>query len=121
MKPLSNVFGPIACWVALALLGTFLLVTCGAFVWLNARSWRGRVVALVVAAWGALAPTAFTLGVPAIANYLVLRRELGAALWNYTLGLQSLIASVFALALLALVFFALSRTVNPKHKEAANR
>jgi LPXTG-motif cell wall-anchored protein len=105
----------------LALVGTFLLVTCGAFIYLNARSWWGRAGALLVAAWAALAPAAFTLGVPLVANYLVLRREVGAALWSYTLGLQSLIASAFALALLGLVFFALSRTVNPKHKEAANR
>jgi LPXTG-motif cell wall-anchored protein len=104
----------------LALVGTFLLVTCGAFVYLNTRSWWGRAGALLMAAWATLAPAAFTLAVPVVANYLVLRRELGAALWNYTLGLQSLIASAFALALLGLVFFALSRAANPKHKEAAN-
>jgi LPXTG-motif cell wall-anchored protein len=105
----------------LALASTFLLVTCGAFLFLNAQSWRGRAIALAVAASGTLAPAAFTLGVPAVANYLVLRREAGAALWNYSLGLQSLLASVFFLVLLGLVFFALSRAVNSVHKEAANR
>jgi hypothetical protein len=95
----------------LSLISTFLLVACGAFLFLNARSWRGKAVAVIVASWSALAPAVFTLGVLAISNNLLFRPRLGAGLWNYSLGLQPLIALAFLVILLGLVFSGLSRAV----------
>jgi hypothetical protein len=95
----------------LALAGTFLLVGCGAFLFLNARSWRGRMIALGVAALGSLAPALFSLAAIAAMNNLFVKPRLGVGLWNYSLGLQPLIATAFQCILLALAFWGLSRIV----------
>jgi LPXTG-motif cell wall-anchored protein len=92
----------------LALVGTFLLVGCGAFLFLNARSWRGKAVAIGVATFAALAPALFSLATLALMNNFFLRPELGVGLWNYALGLQPLIATLFLSLVLALVFMGLS-------------
>lgn len=101
-----------------ALIATFLLVGCGAFLFLNARSWRGRVVAIGVASFGALAPALFLLAVIALMNNLFVRPALGVGLLNYAVGLQPLIATAFQCILLALSFWGLSQIVH-RPEEAA--
>jgi hypothetical protein len=100
----------------LGLVGTFLLVGCGAFLFLNARSWRGRVIGVVVAALAALAGAVFGLGIIGITNMLSSQR-VGVGLWNYALGLQSLIAFVLEVFLFGLAFAVLARVSKPSEKE----
>lgn len=104
----------------LALAGTFLLVGCGAFFYFNARSWRGKGVALLVATVGAWAPAVFTLGLLGVINNAMYRPRLGAGLWNYALGLQSLVALVLECILLAAAFFVLNRAIKSREKEQVN-
>lgn len=89
----------------LAPLATFLLVACGAFFTMRATSWRGRLVALVIACLGALAPAVFLLLILGVADNLIMVRELGSDLWNSRLGLQPLIAFVLGVAILTPVFY----------------
>jgi hypothetical protein len=95
----------------LALAGTFILVGSGAFLFLNARSWLGKAVAVGVAAFGSLAPGFFSLAVIAAMNNLFVKPRVGVGLWNYALGLQPLLAAAFQSLLLALAFWGLSRIV----------
>ena len=99
-------------------LATFLLVGCGAFLFLNARSWRGRVVAVGIASFGALAPGLFSLAVISAMNNFFIKPELGVGLWNYALGLQPLLAAVLQAVLLAVVFWGLGR-IMPSSREVA--
>ena len=100
----------------LGLVGTFVLVGCGAFLFLNARSWRGRVVGVLVAALAALAGALFGLGIIGITNVLSSQR-VGVGLWNYALGLQPLIAFVLEVFLFGLAFAVLARVSKPSEKE----
>jgi hypothetical protein len=100
----------------LGLVGTFLLVSCGAFLFFNARSWRGRLVGVVVAALAALAGAVFGLGIITITNFLASQR-VGVGLWNYALGLQPLIAFVLEVLLFGLAFAVLTRLRKPSEKE----
>jgi hypothetical protein len=103
----------------LAVVGTLLLASCGAFLTLRARSSRGRVVGVALASLGALAPVVFALGIIAISNLAFARPELGVGLWNYALGLQPMIALGFELFLFALTFLCLSRVVPSTEKGAS--
>jgi hypothetical protein len=104
----------------LSLISTFLLAGCGAFLFLNARSWRGRVVAVLVAALSALLPAALQFGLFFIANNLAPRGMFDVGLWNASLGTQPLIVLAFECILFGLVFFGLNRMVNYSTKEKVN-
>jgi hypothetical protein len=93
----------------LSLVSTFLLAGCGAVLFLNAKSWRGRVVAVLVATLNALFPAVLQLSLYAVANGLAPRVKLGIALWNASLGTQPLIVFVFECILFGLVFGALAQ------------
>jgi hypothetical protein len=99
-------------------ISTFLLASCGAFLFLNARSWRGRVVAVLVAALSALLPAALHLSLFLVANGLGARANLGVGLWNASLGTQPLIVLVFECVLFGLVFWALNRMVSTSKARA---
>lgn len=105
----------------LGLAGTFLLAGCGAFLFLSARSWRGRVVAVAVAALGPLVLALFYSGLLTVANNLVLRAELSTGLWNLAPSAQALIALAFEGMLFGLVFLMLSRSTKPAKKESSVR
>jgi hypothetical protein len=89
---------------------TFLLVSCGAFLFLNAKSWRGRVVAVLVATLSALLPAVLQLGLFFVANNLAPRAKFDTGLWNASLGTQPLIVLVFECILFGLVFWALAQS-----------
>lgn len=101
----------------LSLVNTFLLVAAGAFLYLSARSWRGRLVAILVASLGAVAPVVLGLGFMPLANAVLVKPRLGTGLWNYAPGWQGLVVLVFEWALLGLVFWAVSKTVQADEKE----
>ncbi len=101
----------------LSLVSTFLLVSCGALLFLNARSWRGRVVALLVATSSALLPAAAHLGLFLIATALASGAGFGIGLWNASLATQPLIVFAFECMLLSLIFWALSRRTQSGKKE----
>ena len=103
----------------LGLLATFLLVGCGAFLYLSARSWRGRTVALLTASLGALAPVIVGLAILPLVNALLIKPRLGVGLWNYAPGWQGLVVLVFEWLLFALVFHALSKIVARSERTTA--
>jgi uncharacterized membrane protein YqaE (UPF0057 family) len=98
-------------------LSTFLLVSCGALLFLNAQSWRGRVVAILVATLSALLPAVLHLGLFYVANNLAPKVMFSTELWNASLGTQPLIVFVFECLLFSLAFWALSRLVQSGKKE----
>jgi hypothetical protein len=102
------------------LVATFLLSGCGALLYLRARSWRGRGLAVVVAASASLGPAVVLLGLFALANQVFTVPRLGVPLWNYHLGLQPLLAFALEAALFALAFSVMNRVVQSKPKEATN-
>lgn len=71
---------------------TLVVVTCAAFLFCHARSWRGRAFALAVGTLPALAPGVLLLAAVAVMDELVLGTRLGTGLWNNRLALQPLIA-----------------------------
>jgi hypothetical protein len=94
----------------LALLGTLLVTGAGAFVFLSARSWRGKGLGLVVGTLPTWAATCFSLALVAVVNVVVFRPELGTGAYNYALGLLpvgALVVQGFVLA----VCFSLVRQV----------
>lgn len=101
----------------LSLASTFLLVGCGAFLFLNARSWRGRVVAVLIATLSALLPAILQLGLFTIANNLAPRARFDVGLWNASLGTQPSIVLAFECILFGLVFWAVSKIVQSDKKE----
>ncbi len=94
----------------LGFIATFLLASCGAYLYLSARSWRGRAVAILVASLGALAPLLLGLGILPLVNALVVKPRLGVGLWNYAPGWQGLVVLVFEWILFGLVFWTVSST-----------
>lgn len=104
----------------LSLVSTFLLVGCGAFLFLNARSWRGRVVAVLVATLSALLPAVLQLGLFFVANNLGPGMRFGTGLWNASLGTQPLLVLVFECLLFGLAFWALSKMAKSGKKETEN-
>jgi hypothetical protein len=104
----------------LSLVGTFLLVSCGAFLFLNARSWGGRIVAVLASTLSAWLPAVMQLSLFFIANNLLPRSGFGVGLWNAALGTQPLIVFAFECILFGLVFWGLHRVSQPGKKETKN-
>jgi hypothetical protein len=104
----------------LALVSTFLLVSCSVLLFLNARSWWGRAVALLVATSSALLPAVAQLSLFLVADSLASRAGFAAGLWNASLGTQPLIVFAFECILFGLVFLALNRMVQSGEKEMEN-
>jgi len=103
-----------------SLAATFLLAGCGALLYLGARSWRGRGLAVVVAGLGSFGAAIGLLGLFGLANRVFTVPRLGVPLWNHHLGLQPLLAFVVEAALFALAFAVTARVVQTKPKEATN-
>lgn len=99
----------------LGLLGTLLLVTCGAFLFLNARSWRGRLVAVLIAQIWTLVMVVFSLGVVLMFNAQFVQR-LGVALWDQSLALQPLLALLLGSLVLGLSFVLLDAAVTSRRQ-----
>ncbi len=98
----------------LGLVGTLLLVGSGAFLFLSARTWRGRTTAVLVASLGALAPAVFLLGTLSVTNAAFLEPRVGAGLWNLAPGWQALIAFVVEFMLFGLAFALLRRSLGER-------
>ena len=73
---------------SLSLLGTLLVTGAGAFVFLSARSWRGKWLGLVVGTLPTWAAACFSLGLVALVNVLVFRPEMGSGAYNYSLAVM---------------------------------
>ena len=93
----------------LSLVGVYLLAGCGAFLFLSTQSRWGRGIAVLVATFPAWAAMAFSLGMVTMFNLLAVRPKVGYDLYNYTLGLMSLIAFVLECGLVWLIFALLRR------------
>ncbi len=95
-------FGPVP------LLGTFLVTGCGAFLFLNSRSWRGKVLAIVLGTLPVWAAICFSVAVITTVNVIVFQPELGRGAYNYALGVLPAGALVVE-SLLLLVCFSLGQ------------
>ncbi|MGD8398551.1 MAG: hypothetical protein PVG11_06815, partial [Anaerolineae bacterium] len=73
---------------------TFLLAGAGAFLFLNARSWRGRLLAVIVAALPAWAPALFLISILGVLDNAFTQAQLGTDLWNCRPGLQPLLTAI---------------------------
>jgi hypothetical protein len=97
---------------------TFLLAGAGAFLFLNAGSWRGRLLAVTVAALPAWAPALFLVLILGVLDNVFMQAQLGADLWNYRPGLQPFLTAI----VLSLLFWGAAhvaaRQVNRGPREA---
>jgi hypothetical protein len=102
----------------LSLPGTFLVTSCGAFIFLTARRCLGRLVGLLVAAsqplFVALAGTLLLT----IANRFFMAPELGASLWNLNIGWQAVPALILLLVLFGILIGMLGRVHDSIAKES---
>jgi len=87
----------------LSFIGTFLLAGGAGYLYLRARSWRGRAAALVLAVLPTLAGSAAVAALMFIVN-LASVRQLGAGYYNYSLSLLYLLAAAFELPLVGTAF-----------------
>jgi hypothetical protein len=72
---------------------------------------------LLIGSSGALAPALFTLGGFGLSNLVVWQKGLEAGLWNYRLGLLSLIAFGLECALLGAVLLGAGRLARRPERE----
>ncbi len=89
------------------LLGAGLLAAAGMLFYALARTWRGKLVAVLVAALPALFPGLFVLAVYAVFNIFLAAPQVGAGLYSYRMALQPLLAA----GVLALAFAGLFRAI----------
>lgn len=89
----------------LSLVAVFLLWACGVLIYLQARSWRGRLVALLVMTFSSWAPGMFTLLLLAALNTISFAPLLGTPVYNYSLGLITLGSFLFTLLLSTLALW----------------
>jgi hypothetical protein len=96
---------------ALAVVGTFLVVGAGAFLFLSATSWRGKVLALIVGTMVTWAAMLFSLALVVAVNHLVFSQEVGTGLYNQALGMLPVPALLAQCGLLLVCYSLLSRAV----------
>lgn len=84
------------------LAAAFLLSACSALIYTCARRFIEKAAALLVVTFLSWAPTLFGLLVLAGINWLYSRSQIGAGVYNYSLGLVSLPAFLLSLALAVL-------------------
>jgi len=76
----------------LSLLATFILTTCGALIYFQARAWSGKASGLLVATFSLWAPGVFAWGLVLVFNRFFFIPQLGAPLYNQALTLLPLCA-----------------------------
>jgi hypothetical protein len=92
--------------------GTFLLVSLGAVLFIQARSQRVKLLSLGVAAIPALAPALFSLAVVVLFNMVYARPALGTGIYNYALAQMALIAFFFETLLFGLAFYFIKQRID---------
>jgi len=95
----------------LSVLEIFLLTACGAFLFLNSRSLLVKVGAILMATFPTWAIAAFWMGGIAIVNIFGSRPRMGVNLYNYAPGIMPIIAFIFELIIVLLVFSFLHRSI----------
>jgi len=93
----------------LAVVGTFLVTGAGGFLFLSARSWRGKGLALAVGTLPTWAALCFSVALVAMVNGLVFGPQLGTGAYNYVLGVLPVAALVVQGCVLAVCFTLLRR------------
>jgi len=93
-----------------AVAGTFLVAGAGAFVFLSARSWRGKGLALIMGTMVTWAAIFFSLAMVAGVNHIVFGPQLGVGLYNHALAILPLPALLTQCGVL-LVCYSLSSRV----------
>lgn len=88
----------------LSMLAAFILTTCGALIFFQARSWIGRVIALLVSTFATWAVALVMMLVLSALNYFGFVPRIGVPLYNYSLSLLSIGTILVTLPLTGLVF-----------------
>jgi uncharacterized membrane protein len=102
-----------------ALVGTLLITGAGACLFVGAKSWRGRVLGLVVGTLPTCAAIVFSLVLVAGANYIVFRPELGTGAYNYALALLP-VPALLAQSAALLVCYALLSCVTARLRRGSS-
>jgi len=89
----------------LSLVAAFILSFCGTVIYIQSRSIFGKVIALLVISFISWSPIVFGLSVMAIFNMLYFIPNMGAPLYNYSLGLLPVASFVFIVILAGLVLW----------------
>jgi len=89
----------------LSLVAAFILSFCGTLIHIQTRSIFGKIIALLVITFISWSPIVFGLVVMAIFNVLYFIPNLGAPLYNYSLGLLPVASFVFTMILAGLVLW----------------
>ena len=87
-----------------SLLATLILTTCGALIYFQAQSWRGKVIALLTATFATWAAALVMQLMISALNRFGFIPQIGVALYNYSLGLLPLGASFVTLLLMGLIY-----------------
>ncbi len=89
----------------LSLVAAFILSFCGTLIYFQSRSIFGKIIALLVITFISWSPIVFGLVVMAIFNVLYFIPNLGAPLYNYSLGLLPVASFVFTMILASLMLW----------------
>jgi hypothetical protein len=89
----------------LSLVAAFILSFCGTLIYIQSRSIFGKVIALLVITFISWSPIVFGLVVMAIFNVLYFIPNMGAPLYNYSLGLLPVASFVFTIFLAGLALW----------------
>ena len=102
------VTGKTIVFTPLAAVGTGILVGCGAFLFLAARSWKGRLLGTVVATSTGWVGGLVALAIRAVTSAMIASRT-GIGVWIYTIDCHYFVMSALGCVVCALVFTAAGR------------
>lgn len=102
--PLSTITSKPLYFLPLWLVAVFILVGCGSFFFFTANKWIGRIIAVLVAVFPALFPALFGIGYILVFNIYTASKGFAGAVYNYNLGLLSLLAAVVLFVLYGSAF-----------------
>jgi hypothetical protein len=107
-----SVIGKTIVFSPLAAVGTGILVGCGAWCFLAARSWKGRLLGTIVATSVGWVGGLVALAIRGLTSVLI-ASSTGIGVWIYTIDLHHFIMSGLGCLVFALVFAAARRIGQP--------
>jgi hypothetical protein len=98
----------------LSLAAAFSLSFCGTVIYIQSRSILGKMIALLVITFISWSPIIFGLSVIAIFNVFYFIPNMGAPLYNYSLGLLPVASFVFTMFLAGLALWIINNWTSRK-------
>lgn len=96
----------------LSLLAAFLLGVLGTLIFIQARTWRGRLIGILVITFTSWAVTIFEIAVITGFNLLAFAPRYGTSLYNQSLGFLSTTAFIVTSVVIAIVFHFAMKGIN---------